>query len=182
MKRLRLLLFFPVFLSINCHKNDPTRAPAKPADYCKCFVNGKYWEAGCTDMFNNCIRAELDTPKNAFILECSNNSSQVITIDLIDTSGFNYNAGSFILTGVEINYYSHYGNSASYRDYNKSYSYSYYTDSGHVGVITASFDLINKRVSGTFSFKAKYNDGNNNSSDTINVTNGRFSLACKIDE
>lgn len=47
---------------------------------------------------------------------------------------------------------------------------NYYTDSQNTGTITFTrFDKVNHIFSGTFSFKAKDNNGN-----VVNITNGRF--------
>lgn len=175
MKGLRLYLF-PLaifFLYHGCIKRPDY---GTSGDYCSCYINGKRWEAGCDDPFGNCFRAELDTMRNGFTLECKNNSAQTIRVVLFDSTGLDYNVGTFILNGT-LKGYTYYGYVGEYSDLNKSYRYSYVTDSTHTGEIKVSFDLVAKRVKGTFSFHATYTGG----AEEMNVTGGEFSLPCKID-
>jgi hypothetical protein len=63
-------------------------------------------------------------------------------------------------------------NSASFQDYDKSFRYSYYTDPINTGSVEINFNKDRTRVSGTFSFKAKYEI----SDETVEITAGEFSL------
>jgi hypothetical protein len=175
MRTLKLLLIFVGVISIaDCHKpiNNPV---VTPTDYCSCVINGKGWDAGCSDPFSNCLSDEWSDQRKAFVLNCNNSANQVISIAIYDSTGLKN--GTFILNKkLKVN-------TAQYRDYNMSYTYGYNTDSVFVGAITVKFDstMPNSsyiyRVSGSFSFNAVYEL----STDTVNVSDGKFSLRCHLD-
>lgn len=166
MKNLSLFMFL-LLLFTNCNREEKLSG-----DHCVCKVNGKRFVAGSKTLFSNALRAELNMAKNGFILECRNESSQVISIFLTDSIGFNIEQGTYLLKDTKVGI-SYYGYVAEYHDYNKDYKYSYLTDRDHQGVANIKFDTIGGRVSGTFAFKAKYNGG---TGEEVNVTEGKFSL------
>ncbi len=165
---LRCLVLMPVLFCTTCSKSIVTTTANNPKDYCTANINGKYWAAGCTDLFSNCLRAEWSNQKKDFILSCMNNSSTEIAFFLYDSTGLK--TGKFILNQDSV------ANGAWYTDYSKSFMYYYTTTPAYVGTVTIAFDSIHGQVSGTFHFQAKYQTD----SEIVNVTNGSFSLPCEI--
>ncbi len=155
----------PVLLFINCNKTANLSG-----DYCVCKINGQKWQAGCNGLFSDCLSATWSDHKRGFVLTCQNNASQIVTIVLYD-SIIGLTSGTYILNK------DYTSDCAQYRDYNKSYHYSYNTDSVYTGIISIKFDSSGARVSGSFSFKAVY-DLNN---ETVTVSEGQFSLPCLIE-
>jgi hypothetical protein len=173
--KIRLILAVVATLFVTCNKENKTVGSAfEDKDYCTCLVNGSYFKAGCADRFASCLNAQLDPVRNSFVLSCSDNNLREVNIILYDTSGLNYRAGSFELSGSKIAA-TYYGYIGEYRDYSKGYSDGYLTDSSHRGVLIATFDTIKNSVTGTFSFKAKFTGGNGE----INVSDGKFYMHLK---
>jgi hypothetical protein len=166
MKHLMAILLLLVLLSVRCNKSSNNTLSG---DYCVCDINGRKWQAGCDDLFNHCLSAQWTNQKRSLVLACQNNSLQVVTVVLYDSIGLKN--GTYVLNN---NYNL---NCGQYRDYNKSYHLAYNTDSVHTGTIAIKFDSLRARVSGAFSFKAIYDFSN----ETVNITNGQFSLPCLIE-
>ena len=172
MKKALLLMIFVAFTSIHCKKNT-----GLSGNYCVCKINGKYWQAGCSGSLYSvpvCITADLSDSGKNFLLSCSNDASQ-ISIFLNDSMGLK--SGTYVLKGdMNING-APWQNGAQYQDYSKSLSLGYNTDSVYIGTVTINIDVINKQVYGTFSFRAIFDYV----IDTVNVTEGQFSLPVRID-
>ena len=100
-------------------------------------------------------------------MEGSNEGSLDVAIALIDSLGLHN--GEYQLTNSPNGY------GGNVKDYNKSFQYNYITDSNNTGKINLVFDNANKRVSGTYYFKAKFQE----SADVVNITEGKFSLPCQ---
>ncbi len=161
MKTYVLLSLLAVLLCGGCTKID-----LAPANYNNCKINGTSWAAGCSTAFSDCKTARISNHNTTFILSGSNDGSQAVSIALIDSLGLH--SGEYQLT------YSPNGFGGNVKDYNKSFQYNFITDSNNRGKINLVFDNANKRVSGTYYFRAKFEQ----SADVVNITQGRFSLPC----
>ncbi len=171
MKSIYLLILIPCLFLAYCKKkpSNPINRNSQAVDYCTCNINGKYFKAECAEMFSTCMRTEWSNQKRDFIFTCKNGSSEVITMFLSDSTGLK--SGTYVLSK------NFKANCGQYQNYNKSYTSSYNTDSAHIGTLQITFDEAHSRVSGTFSFYARYDTD----SETVNVTSGNFSLPCQID-
>lgn len=151
-----------VFLFLSCNKQK------LEGDYCVCKIDGKYWKAGCSDPYADCLAApDWSNGKHGFVLDVTD-GTKTLTIGVHDTT-------KILADGTyQLNEQSYY--QGWFQDYNKSYSHYYRTDNVNTGTVTIHFDETNKRVSGTFSFKARYELSN----EIINITNGQFSLPLEI--
>lgn len=158
MKNILLFSSFIILTAFSCKKKDNI----DPNKFIRCKVNGKEWVAKESVQFSEEISASWRLQGKYFELNGFEDNTQ-INIGILDTSElkngvYNLNSNS---------------KSADYRDYDKSYSDYYRTDSVNninTGTLSITFDKKNKTVSGSFSFKAKYTGSN----ESVEITDGSF--------
>ena len=141
-------------------------------DHCVCRIDGeKFKNKDKTLMFGSgSLNARLSG--NCLLIECDDQKGgEAITIRLCDSTTRNNESGKFKLSGIPISTYGYYGNSASYSNNSNSLSNRYNTDAQNTGTVKVRFGR--GRITGSFSFKAKYSAG---TGDDVEVTNGSFSI------
>jgi hypothetical protein len=146
-KVLLLLLAISVSVLTGCDKEKNSQT-----EYIACKVNGVKWESGPSSI-------SADWTTNHISIACYDQDENVSLSLLVMEDDLR--SGIYSFTGK---------NMARYVDSDIS-SGGYFTDSLHNGTITLVLDEQNHRVSGTFSFEAKFET----SGDVIKVTEGRFS-------
>jgi len=152
-------------LFLSCKKNN------NPSDgYFTATINGSSFRAGGAQSFTTYQSAVISSANHLLILD-GKNDNQDISLEVYDSSGINSKTYYFNTPNTVL-----YSNNAEYLDYNKDISHGYRSDAAHVGMLTIRIDTPNRRISGTFSFQAKFELTN----ETADITNGSFSLPLTI--
>lgn len=174
MKNLLFLSLFFLTLLSSCKDRDnpdPDVLPAATqsgANTGGALINGKVWvskieKSSIVVGQNNTIYEHTNEYPNPYSLtihlrNINNLTGDNITIKLASPSDFA--PGDYVLNETE-----------NSRGYYYSSGTFYVTDSENKGVLTITkFDKVNKIISGTFSFKCKYDY----TGEVINITDGRF--------
>jgi len=149
-------------LLFGCKKKNNTLS----GNYFTATINGSSFLAGGHQSFVVYTSAQLADTSH-FLLLSGGDDNQNINITLYDSNGIT-NKIYYLNNPPTVAYSS----SAEYRNYGKDISHGYVTDAYHTGVINIQLDTLKHRISGSFSFKGIFQS----STDSINVTNGKFSL------
>lgn len=168
MKNLLFLALLSIGLFTSCKDDDqdPNTLPAATqsgANTGGALVNGEIWVAKIEnpDLMPGGNNTQYQAVNGEYNMEIvlrnvSDSSGNIISIKINSNEDLS-------ITDYELND----------SDFNRGYyrkSVSYYTDSENTGILTITkFDKANKIISGTFSFKAKNQNGT-----VVNITEGRF--------
>ena len=163
MRNYLILLIFILSLGA-CKKS----GNATPQDAFTCSINGAAFSASNSAGIN--MTAEM-IDSNYYLDLNATDGNHKIEIVLYDPARISNKTYSITDTfGTQRTC------TAKYTDITKDPAHGYSTGNSYTGSVILSVDKSGQRVSGSFSFQAKFQT----STETVSVTNGNFSLPCII--